>query len=270
MREILKDLNLHTVCQNALCPNISECFGKGTATFMILGNVCTRNCRFCAVTTGEAQPVDNDEPGRLAAAVRKLGLRHVVITSVTRDDLPDGGAIHFAKTIDELHKEVPEITVEVLTPDFQGNEDSLKTVILSRPDIFNHNLETVPRLYPIVRHGADYRRSLLILNRARELDPEIPTKSGIMLGLGEERSEVSEVMRDLRDVGCSIITVGQYLSPSRSHIRIKKYVHPEVFLDIEREAKELGFLYVACGPFVRSSFNAAEAFELIGDKVHRG
>ena len=270
VREILKDLNLHTVCQSALCPNISECFGKGTATFMILGNICTRNCRFCAVTTGEPQPVDNDEPKRLSVAVRKLGLKHVVITSVTRDDLSDGGATHFAKTIDELHKEVPETTVEVLTPDFQGNEEALKTVILSRPDIFNHNLETVPRLYPMARHKADYRRSLRILNKAKELNPEIPTKSGIMLGLGEERSEVSEVMRDLRDVDCSILTVGQYLSPSKSHTRIKKYVHPEVFLDIEREAKELGFLYAACSPFVRSSFNAAEAFELIGDRVHRG
>ena len=260
VREILKDLNLHTVCQSALCPNISECFGKGTATFMILGNICTRNCRFCAVTTGKPQLVDNDEPRRLAVAVRKLGLKHVVITSVTRDDLPDGGATHFAKTIDELHKEVPETSVEVLTPDFQGNEDALKTVILSKPDIFNHNLETVSRLYPIVRHKADYRRSLRVLSKAREFNPEIPTKSGIMLGLGEERSEVSEVMRDLRDVGCSILTVGQYLSPSKSHARIKKYVHPEVFLDIEREAKELGFLYAACSPFVRSSFNAAEAF----------
>jgi len=261
--EILKDLNLHTVCQSALCPNIAECFGKGTATFMILGDTCTRNCGFCAVASGKPQPVDEDEPRRLAAAVRRLNLKHVVITSVTRDDLPDGGAGHFASAIDELHKAIPEATVEVLTPDFQGDEAALKTVILSRPGIFNHNLETVPRLYLMVRPMADYRRSLHVLKKAGELDPRIYTKSGIMLGLGERRAEVSEVMKDLRDAGCSILTVGQYLRPSKAHLEIRKYIHPEVFLEIEEEAKELGFSYVASGPFVRSSFNAAEAFDLV-------
>jgi len=261
--EILKDLNLHTVCQSALCPNIAECFGKGTAAFMILGNICTRDCHFCAVTSGEPSPVDRDEPKRLAAAIRKLGLRYVVITSVTRDDLPDGGAGHFANTIEELHREAPQTAIEVLTPDFQGDENALRTVIISRPDIFNHNLETVPRLYSTVRPMADYHRSLNVLRKAGEFDPGIHTKSGIMLGLGEERSEVSQVMRDLRDTGCDILTVGQYLRPSEAHLEIKEYVRPEVFLEIEEEAKELGFLHVASGPFVRSSFNAAEAFDLI-------
>ena len=269
VREILSGLNLHTVCQSALCPNIVECFGKGTATFMILGDVCTRNCRFCAVTGGEPSPVDRDEPKRLAVAARKLGLRHVVITSVTRDDLPDGGAGHFACTIEELHREAPEATIEVLTPDFQGDEAALRAVIMSRPDIFNHNMETVPRLYSTVRPMADYQRSLSVLRRAREFDTGIHTKSGVMLGLGEERAEVSEVMSDLRDAGCSILTVGQYLRPSKLHLEIKEYVNPKVFLEIEEEARNLGFLYVASGPFVRSSFNAAEASDLIRNEGHR-
>jgi len=271
VHELLKGLKLHTVCQGALCPNIAECFGKGTAAFMILGDVCTRNCHFCAlaiashricaVSSGKPLPVDNDEPGRLAIAARELNLKHVVVTSVTRDDLPDGGAGHFARTIDELHKKVPEATIEVLTPDFQGDESALKTVIQSKPDIFNHNLETVPRLYPSVRPMADYRRSLLVLKKALEFDPEIYTKSGIMLGLGEERAEVSGVMRDLRDVGCGILTVGQYLRPSKAHLEVREYIRPETFQEIEEEAKDLGFLYVASAPFVRSSFNAAQAFE---------
>ena len=269
VHDILRDLNLHTVCQSALCPNIAECFGKGTATFMILGNICTRNCRFCAVTGGDPQPVDRDEPRRLALAVRKLNLRHVVVTSVTRDDLPDGGAGHFASTIYELRREAPDATVEVLTPDFQGDGSALKTVVLSGPDVFNHNLETVPRLYSTVRPMADYHRSLRVLSKAREFDPEMCTKSGIMLGLGEERAEVSEVIRDLRVAGCSILTVGQYLRPSKAHLEIREYVRPEVFLDIEEEARAQGFSYVASGPFVRSSFNAAEAFKLIGDRSHR-
>lgn len=267
--EILNDLDLHTVCQGALCPNTAECFGKGTATFMILGDTCTRNCRFCAVTSGEPAPVDNDEPRRLAVAVRELGLKHVVITSVTRDDLADGGARHFASTVEELRREAPDVTVEILTPDFQGDEAALRMISLSRPDVFNHNVETVPRLYPTVRPMADYRRSLRVLKRVKELTPEIHTKSGIMLGLGEERAEVSEVLRDLRDADCSILTVGQYLRPSKAHLEIQEYIHPEVFQEIEEEAKELGFTYVASAPFVRSSFNAAEAFELIENGGHR-
>jgi lipoic acid synthetase len=268
--EILKGLHLNTVCQSALCPNIAECFAKGTATFMILGNVCTRNCRFCAVESGEPLPVDDEEPKRLAIASRELKLKHVVITSVTRDDLPDGGAGHFARTVNELHKELPETTIEVLTPDFKGDENALAIVVESKPDIFNHNVETVPRLYPQVRPMADYGRSLHVLRKAKNFDPLMHTKSGIMLGLSETKSEISEVMKDLIEAGCDILTVGQYLSPSKSHIKVHEYIHPEVFENIKREAKELGFAYVASGPFVRSSFNAAEAFEFLRIHDRRG
>jgi len=267
--EILSERNLHTVCQSALCPNIAECFAKGTATFMILGDTCTRNCRFCAIKSGEPLDVDEDEPKRLAAAVGELALKHVVITSVTRDDLPDGGAGHFASTVEELHRKAPDVTVEILTPDFQGDETALRTVVLSRPDVFNHNVETAPRLYPTVRPEANYRRSLHVLRTVKELEPEIHTKSGIMLGLGEKRDEVSEILRDLRDVNCGILTVGQYLKPSKAHLEIQEYIHPEVFSEIAEEAKELGFTYVASAPFVRSSFNAAEAFNLIENGGHR-
>jgi len=256
---LLRRSNLHTVCESALCPNIAECFGKKTATFMILGDICTRNCRFCAISSGTPLPVDSDEPKRLVFAAREMGLKHIVITSVTRDDLPDGGARHFARTVEEIHKEFPTATIEVLTPDFQGDESSLEIVIHSHPDIFNHNLETVPRLYHEIRPMADYRRSLSILKKAKDIDPNINTKSGIMLGLGEHRQEVSKAMSDLLDAGCDILTVGQYLSPSQGHAEIKEYIHPDVFKDIERKAYELGFAYVASGPFVRSSFNAAEA-----------
>jgi len=261
--ELLTELNLNTVCQSAVCPNIAECFAKGTATFMILGNVCTRNCRFCAVDHGETLPIDENEPKRLAFAVKEMKLKHVVVTSVTRDDLVDGGASQFAKTIDELHNQVPDATIEVLTPDFQGDESALALVIGSKPDIFNHNVETVPRLYPEVRPQADYKRSLDVLAKAKKIDSQIYTKSGIMIGLSETRSEISEVMKDLINVGCDIITIGQYLSPSSSHIRVYEYIHPKVFEEIGQEAKELGFSYVASGPFVRSSFNAEEAFNFL-------
>ncbi|MEK7398260.1 MAG: lipoyl synthase [Candidatus Poribacteria bacterium] len=263
IHELLAGLHLNTVCQSAVCPNIAECFAKGTATFMILGNICTRNCRFCAIEGGKPLPVDEDEPKRLALAVKEMGLKHVVITSVTRDDLPDGGASHFARTIDELHNQLYCATIEVLTPDFKGDESALATVIKSKPDIFNHNVETAPRLYPEVRPMADYRRSLSVLEKAKKIDPQIYTKSGIMIGLSETRSEISEVLKDLISVGCDILTVGQYLSPSKSHIEIHEYIHPEVFKDIEQEAKDLGFSYIASGPFVRSSFNAAEACEFL-------
>ncbi len=261
--ELLAGLHLNTVCQSAMCPNIAECFAKGTATFMILGNVCTRNCRFCAIEHGETLPVDEDEPKRLASAAKEMGLKHVVVTSVTRDDLPDGGAVQFAKTIDELRKELPDTTIEVLTPDFQGDEFALALVIKSKPDIFNHNVETVPRLYPEVRPQADYKRSLGVLKKAKKIDSQIYTKSGIMIGLSEKRSEISGVMKDLIGVGCDILTVGQYLSPSSSHVKIYEYIHPDVFEEIKQEAKELGFAYVASGPFVRSSFNAAEAIKFL-------
>jgi lipoic acid synthetase len=263
IHELLAGLHLNTVCQSAVCPNIAECFAKGTATFMILGNICTRNCRFCAIEGGKPLPVDEDEPKRLALAAKEMGLKHVVITSVTRDDLPDGGASHFARTIDELHNQLSCATIEVLTPDFKGDESALAIVIKSKPDIFNHNVETAPRLYPEVRPMADYRRSLSVLEKAKKIDPQIYTKSGIMIGLSETRSEISEVLKDLISVGCNILTVGQYLSPSKSHIEIHEYIHPEVFKDIEQEAKDLGFSYVASGPFVRSSFIAAEVCEFL-------
>ena len=230
---------------------------------MILGNICTRNCRFCAIKGGKPLPVDEDEPKRLALAAKEMGLKHIVITSVTRDDLPDCGASHFARTIDELHNQLSCATIEVLTPDFKGDESALAIVIKSKPDIFNHNVETAPRLYPEVRPMANYRRSLSILEKAKKIDPQIYTKSGIMIGLSETRSEISEVLKDLISVGCNILTVGQYLSPSKSHIEIHEYIHPEVFKDSEQEAKDLGFSYVASGPFVRSSFNAADAYEFL-------
>ncbi len=260
--ELLANLHLNTVCQSAVCPNIAECFARGTATFMILGNICTRNCRFCAINSGKPLPLDEDEPKRIAQAVKELKLKHVVITSVTRDDLPDGGAEHFANTINEIRKEAPYTTIEVLTPDFMGDASALSKVILSKPNVFNHNVETVPRLYLQVRPMADYQRSLFVLRKAKEIDPNLCTKSGIMIGLGETRKEISEVMRDLFNVGCSILTVGQYLSPSSDHIKVKEYVHPEIFKEIEFEAKEIGFKYVASAPFVRSSFNAELAYQL--------
>ncbi len=261
--ELLKGLHLNTVCQSAVCPNIAECFAKGTATFMILGNICTRNCRFCAIESGKPLPVDEDEPKRLTLAAKEMELKHIVITSVTRDDLPDGGASHFAKTIDELRKNLYYATIEVLTPDFKGDESALSIVLDKKPDIFNHNVETVPRLYPEVRPMADYKKSLSVLEKAKKIDPKTYTKSGIMIGLSETRSEISQVLKDLINVGCDIITIGQYLSPSSSHIKIYEYIRPEVFKDIEQEAKELGFSYVASGPFVRSSFNAEEAFDFL-------
>ncbi len=259
--ELLASLHINTVCQSAVCPNIAECFAKGTATFMILGNICTRNCRFCAITSGEPLPLDEDEPKRIAKAAKELKLKHVVITSVTRDDLPDGGAEHFARTIDEIRKEIPDATIEVLTPDFKGDEISLSKVVLSKPDVFNHNVETVPRLYPEVRPKADYQRSLFVLSKVKELDPGLCTKSGIMIGLGEKREEISAVMKDLFNVGCNILTVGQYLSPSSAHIKVREYIHPSIFKDIELEAKEIGFEYVASAPFVRSSYNAILAYQ---------
>lgn len=267
--ELIEGLHLNTVCQSAVCPNIAECFAKGTATFMILGNICTRNCRFCAIESGTPLPIDEDEPYRLATAAKEMGLKHVVITSVTRDDLHDGGASHFAKTIYELHKSLPNATIEVLTPDFGGDECALSTVLNQKPDIFNHNVETVPRLYPEVRPMADYKRSLSVLEKVKKIDPQIYTKSGIMIGLSETMSEILQVLKDLRSVGCDIVTIGQYLSPTSSHIKIYEYIKPEVFKDIEQSAKELGFSYVASGPFVRSSFNAGSAFEFLQSAKHQ-
>ncbi|CEP67831.1 Lipoyl synthase [Moorella glycerini] len=262
-RRLLAGLHLNTVCQSALCPNQGECFARRTATFMILGNICTRNCRFCAVEHGRPETVDQDEPERVAEAARRLGLKHVVVTSVTRDDLPDGGAGHFAATINALRAALPQAYIEVLTPDFRGDKEALATVARAKPDIFNHNVETVPRLYLTVRPQADYRRSLQVLKKMKELDPAIYTKSGLMVGLGETIDEVLQVMTDLRSVDCDILTIGQYLRPSAGHLEIKEFVTPETFAWYAEKGREMGFLYVASAPFVRSSYHAAEFSEKV-------
>ena len=253
---LLRDASLHTVCEEAHCPNIGECFSSGTATFLILGDVCTRNCGFCAVDHGRATLTDYDEPERLAEVVRKLGLRHAVVTSVTRDDLPDGGASIFARTINRIREQCPGCKVEVLIPDFRGSEEALKLVMDARPDILNHNVETVPRLYPIVRPQADYARSLQLLERARSFAPEGLTKSGIMVGLGETYDEIVGVMRDLRCADCDIITIGQYLRPSSKHLAIERFYTPEEFQELKAEGERLGFRHVESGPLVRSSYKA--------------
>lgn len=262
MEAFLKSMSLNTVCQSANCPNMGECFARKTATFMIMGNICTRNCRFCAVEKGHPQPLDEDEPRRVAEAAQKLGLKHVVVTCVTRDDLPDGGASHFAKTIYEL-KKLPGVTVEVLVSDFMGKEESIAKVVEAKPDIINHNIETVPRLYSKVRPKADYSRSLNLLKKSKELDPYILTKSGIMVGLGETEEEVIQVMKDLRSVDCDMMTIGQYLRPSAKHIEVAEYVTPQQFERYEEIGYELGFKYVASGPLVRSSYHADEGLKVM-------
>jgi len=262
MEAFLKSMSLNTVCQSANCPNMGECFARKTATFMIMGNICTRNCRFCAVEKGHPQPLDEDEPRRIAEAAQKLGLKHVVVTCVTRDDLPDGGASHFAKTIYEL-KKLPGVTVEVLVSDFMGKEESIAQVVEAKPDIINHNVETVPRLYPNVRPKADYLRSLNLLKKSKELNPYILTKSGIMVGLGETEEEVIQVMKDLRSVDCDMMTIGQYLRPSAKHIEVAEYVTPQQFKRYEEIGYELGFKYVASGPLVRSSYHADEGLKVM-------
>ncbi len=259
-RAVVVGCGLHTVCQEARCPNIGECYGRGTATFLILGRVCTRDCRFCAVEHGRPEPVDPEEPERVAEAVDELGLDFVVVTSVTRDDLPDGGAGQFAATIEAVRRRRPGTLVEVLVPDFRGDEEALRTVLKAQPAVLNHNVETVRRLQKIIRPAADYDRSLWVLRRARELAPDIPTKSGIIVGLGETDEEIRETMRDLRRVGCEILTIGQYLRPTRRHIAVDRYVPPEQFEVYRRWGEEMGFAYVASGPFVRSSYRAAEAY----------
>ncbi|MBI3354306.1 MAG: lipoyl synthase [Nitrospirae bacterium] len=255
---LLRDLRLNTVCESARCPNISDCFSKPTATFMILGDVCSRQCSFCSVKNGEPMPPDISEPERILEAVKRLNLKHVVITSVTRDDLSDGGARLFAEVVMRLRDYNRSLIIEVLTPDFNGSKDALKKVIDARPHIFNHNMETVPKFYPIVRPQADYKRSLIVLKNIKEMSPAIYTKSGIMVGLGEAEKEVIDVMKDLRSVGCDFITIGQYLQPRKENLPVYEYVRPEVFDKYKEIAGEQGFLKVASGPFVRSSFNAEE------------
>lgn len=257
---LLREARLHTVCQEAHCPNLPECFSKRTATFMIMGNICTRNCRFCAVNHGTPAPLDEGEPERVASAAQQLGLRYVVITSVTRDDLEDGGAHHFAKAVHAIKHKRPQILVELLVPDFGGNPPSLDIILSTPPDVLNHNVETIPRLYPRVRPQAAYRRSLDLLQRVRSCNPSILTKSGLMLGLGERKSEVIPVMEDLVNAGCRLLTLGQYLQPSKGHYPVVRYLHPHEFQDYKALGEEMGFSEVASGPFVRSSFRAAEMY----------
>ncbi|MFQ6110625.1 MAG: lipoyl synthase [Nitrospinota bacterium] len=258
VRRILRERTLHTVCEEARCPNLWECFARPTATFMILGSICTRNCGFCAVTSGTPAAPDPAEPRHVAEAAAEIGLKHVVITSVTRDDLPDGGAGHFAATVRAVKEALPGATVEVLTPDFGGSLPALETVLRAGPHVYNHNLETVPRLYPRVRPAADYSRSLELLSRVSRLASGMATKSGLMVGLGEREDEVLEVMADLRAVGCGLLTIGQYLQPTRESLSVEEFVAPERFQFFRARGEEMGFSHVASGPFVRSSFNAEE------------
>jgi len=260
VKRLLKNGCLHTVCEEACCPNLGECFSQGTATFLILGDRCTRNCRFCAIGHGPPGPPDPIEPQRLAETAKAMALKYVVITSVTRDDLPDGGAGLFAQTIQALRKEVPEAMVEVLIPDFQGDDDALKKVMDARPDVLNHNVETVSRLYPMVRPGAVYQRSVRLLKRAREMDPSVATKSGLMLGLGESDDETGRTLQDLVEAGCTMLTLGQYLQPSRDHLPVVRFVPPEEFDRWKETALRMGFTEVASGPFVRSSYHAHELY----------
>ncbi|MEA4926598.1 MAG: lipoyl synthase [Syntrophomonadaceae bacterium] len=268
MKNLLDAGHLHTVCEGADCPNIGECFASKTCTFMILGDTCTRNCRFCAVGHGRPRQVDPGEPEAVALTARQLGLKHVVVTSVTRDDLADGGSGHFAETIKAIRRAVPEATIEVLIPDFQGKVDALQKVVEAGPDVINHNVETVPRLYPSVRPQATYERSLELLRRAGNTG--ILTKSGLMLGLGETYQEVVEVMEDLREVRCDMLTLGQYLSPSPAHHPIVAYIHPDTFAALKEKGDEMGFLEVNAGPLVRSSYHAARALSSINDKKING
>nr|WP_320015482.1 lipoyl synthase [uncultured Desulfobacter sp.] len=258
---LLSEAGLHTVCQEAACPNMFECFSKHTATFMILGSNCTRNCRFCNVTSNTPTPVDPDEPKRVADAVLKLKLTYVVVTSVTRDDLPDGGAFHFARVIQAIKKAGPGIRVEVLIPDFQGDVKALETVAKAEPDVINHNIETVKGLYARVRPQAQYQRSLDLIRNVKERFPGLPAKSGIMVGLGETLEEIRTTFQDLYDHGCNILTVGQYLQPTRDHLPVEKFYSPEEFEQLDRMARDIGFEQVAAGPFVRSSYKAGELFE---------
>lgn len=257
VKRILRERNLHSVCEEAACPNLPECFGHGTATFMILGDICTRRCPFCDVAHGRPQPPDPAEPAQLAASIAELGLRYVVITSVDRDDLLDGGASHFAACLSAIRAAAPATRIEILVPDFRGRmETALAALADTPPDVFNHNLETVPRLYRAARPGADYQASLALLSHFKARHPGIPTKSGLMLGLGESLSEVAAVLRDLRAHGCEMLTLGQYLQPSRDHLPVARYVTPGEFEELAELARELGFTGIASAPLVRSSYHA--------------
>ncbi len=257
---IMRDNKLNTVCEEAACPNIGECWAKRHATMMIMGEVCTRACAFCNVATGKPAPLDPMEPLNVALAVAQLGLEHVVVTSVDRDDLADGGAAHFAQVIAAIRKESPRTTIEILTPDFKGREGAIETVAAARPDVFNHNLETVPRLYPAIRPGARYFTSLELLHRVKRIDPSLFTKSGMMVGLGETREEVGQVMDDLRAADVDFLTIGQYLQPTRKHVAVDRFVTPEEFEGYADMARGKGFLLVAATPLTRSSYHAGDDF----------
>lgn len=256
VEQMMRGKNLHTVCESARCPNLPECWSKKTATFMILGDTCTRSCGFCAIKVGKGLELDPFEPLNVAKATKELGLKHVVVTSVARDDLPDQGAEQFAKTIRSLHKELPNVIVEILTPDFKGDEACIRTVCEAKPEIYNHNIETVERLHTIVRPQAKYDRTLSVLTMVKEIDPAIYTKSGIMLGLGETKEEVIQTLEDLRAIGVDAITIGQYLRPTMKHLPVVEYIHPDTFKEYEEIGEQMGFAFVASGPFIRSSYNA--------------
>ncbi|MGM0652890.1 MAG: lipoyl synthase [Bacillota bacterium] len=260
VEKILQQEKLETVCENANCPNIFECFSKQTATFMILGNICTRNCRFCAVNNGKPGPVNLEEPDHLASAVKRLGLDYVVMTSVTRDDLPDGGAEHFAECVKAIRKFNHNVLIEALIPDLKGSIDALNVIANASPNVINHNIETVPRLYHVARQDANYHRSLIIIKNAKILNPSIITKSGIMLGLGETKEEILSTMRQIRSAGCDILTLGQYLSPSKQHLKIERYVEPDEFEQLKQEGLKMGFSTISAGPLVRSSYKAKDFF----------
>lgn len=268
LKGIMRDLRLNTVCEDARCPNIGECWHHGTATFMILGDVCTRACSYCAVAHGRPNELDVAEPGRVAEAVERMGLQYAVVTSVDRDDLADGGASIFADTIRLTRARVPACRIEVLIPDFRGSEPSLHAVLDAGPDVLNHNVETVPRLYRMARSGGRYPRSLELLDRARRYRRDIATKTGIMVGLGEEEAEVLAVFEDLRRVGVSILTIGQYLAPSSAHARMVRYYHPDEFLALKRKALDMGFVHVESGPLVRSSYHAHEQADAFAAQAH--
>ena len=259
----LRSLALHTVCEEARCPNIAECFSRDTATFMILGDVCTRNCAFCGCQKGKPAAVEAAEPANVARAARKLNLRHCVVTSVTRDDLNDGGASQFVSTMQAIREANRCTTVEVLTPDFRGDVAAAKAVFAAKPDVFNHNVETVPRLYPSVRPGADYERSLRLLHLAKETDPGAVTKSGLMIGLSETLLEVEDVLKDLASIGLSAVTIGQYMQPSRNNTPVSKYYEPAFFTELVERGRALGIKHVLAGPLVRSSYNAKELLDMM-------
>ncbi|MHC5012860.1 MAG: lipoyl synthase [Planctomycetota bacterium] len=270
VRGLMSDLRLNTVCQSARCPNLNECWSRKAATFMIMGDICTRTCRFCTVPKGKPEPLDPEEPQNVAEAAARLGLNHVVVTSVDRDELPDQGAGHFAATIRAIRQRLPEAVIEVLTPDFRGEEDLVDIVSDAQPNIFNHNLETVPRLYARVRPGAGYARSLRLLARVKERHPEQFTKSGLMLGLGEGEEELLQVLKDLRAQGVDILTLGQYLRPSLAQLPVERFVPPDEFAAWRRRGREIGFLSVASAPFVRSSYNADEVYRALGSASGAG